>query len=40
MNLLNKLENTSQADTAHKRLFWGCFMVLVASAFGFVFRAF
>ena len=40
MNSLNKLENTSQANIAHQRLFWGCFMVLVASAFGFVFRAF
>lgn len=30
--------NRSQA--AKNKLFWGCFIVLVASAFGFVFRAF
>lgn len=27
-------------EKARKKLFWGCFMVLVASAFGFVFRSF
>ncbi|MEJ7768920.1 MAG: MFS transporter, partial [Chitinophagaceae bacterium] len=27
-------------EAARKKLFWGCFMALVASAFGFVFRAF
>lgn len=27
-------------DKAKKLLFWGCFMAIVASAFGFVFRAF
>lgn len=28
------------AESARKKLFWGCFMALIASAFGFVFRAF
>ena len=27
-------------EASRKKLFWGCFMVLVASAFGFVFRSF
>ncbi len=40
------LQNSSKASAAEvdeasrKKLFWGCFMVLVASAFGFVFRSF
>lgn len=30
----------SHAEQPNKRLFWGCFIVLVATAFGFVFRSF
>jgi len=28
------------ADSPNRKLFWGCFIVLVASAFGFVFRSY
>ncbi|WP_257668389.1 MFS transporter [Parapedobacter tibetensis] len=31
---------TANPSSPSKRLFWGCFIVLVASAFGFVFRAY
>jgi len=31
---------TRHPETPSKRLFWGCFIVLVASAFGFVFRSY
>ena len=36
----NPENRIDQADHSRMRLFWGCFMVLIASAFGFVFRAF
>lgn len=39
----NKVSTTVTNDasnTPNMKLFWGCFIVLVASAFGFVFRAF
>ena len=40
-SIINKREeNYSTDQKANQHLFWGCFMVLVASAFGFVFRAF
>lgn len=31
---------TESDEASRKKLFWGCFTVLVASAFGFVFRSF
>ena len=42
---MNSITNASPHDLANdqrskKLLFWGCFIVLVASAFGFVFRSF
>lgn len=33
-------ENSETDEASRKKLFWGCFMALIASAFGFVFRAF
>lgn len=39
-NQVNTANSTQAADTARKLLFWGCFMALIATAFGFVFRAF
>ena len=41
MSLQNIYTLSAGVDEAsRKKLFWGCFMVLVASAFGFVFRSF
>ncbi|SKB49800.1 Predicted arabinose efflux permease, MFS family [Parapedobacter luteus] len=34
------IQNAQHPETPSKTLFWGCFMVLVASAFGFVFRSY
>ena len=41
MSIEQKITNQLDIDQkAKKLLFWGCFMAIVASAFGFVFRAF
>jgi MFS family permease len=41
MSIEQKITNQFDTDQkAKKLLFWGCFMAIVASAFGFVFRAF
>lgn len=38
--MIDNQEKINTNDNAKSSLFWGCFIVLVASAFGFVFRAF
>ena len=40
MNMQNNVLSATADEAARKKLFWGCFIVLVASAFGFVFRSF
>lgn len=40
MRMTAKTVDPIAEEAARKKLFWGCFMALIASAFGFVFRAF